>query len=160
MDALSEAFTAVRMTGAIFFNAEFTAPWGFAVPHGRALARVLTPQPEHLVHYHLITEGEALVQVNGAPDVTAAPGDIVIFPHGDRHAVSYGSPSKFVDTAGALSKFLAGDFSATRFGGGGGITRFVCGYFACDRNAERSVSRRSACTDQDQHSWRCCRRVA
>ena len=109
MDALSEAFAAVHMTGAIFFNAESTAPWGFAVPHGSALARVLTPQPEHLVHYHLITEGEALVQVDGAPNVTAAPGDIVIFPHGDRHAVSYGSPSKFVDTAGALGKFLAGD---------------------------------------------------
>jgi AraC-like DNA-binding protein len=137
MDALSEALNAVRMTGAIFFNAEFTAPWGFTVPHARALARVLSPQPEHLVHYHLLIEGKAVVQIEGTPDVPAVGGDIVIFPHGDRHSVSSGSPSRMVDTAGALSKFLAGDLSATRFGGGGETTRFVCGYFACDRHAER-----------------------
>ena len=33
MDALSEALNAVRMTGAIFYHAECTAPWGFRVPH-------------------------------------------------------------------------------------------------------------------------------
>jgi hypothetical protein len=38
MDALSEALNTVRMTGAIFFNAEFTAPWGL-----RSLMRTRLP---------------------------------------------------------------------------------------------------------------------
>ena len=32
MDALSEAMRAVRVTGALFFNGEFAAPWRFATP--------------------------------------------------------------------------------------------------------------------------------
>jgi len=32
MDALSEALNAVHMTGAIFYHAECTRPWGFVVP--------------------------------------------------------------------------------------------------------------------------------
>ena len=35
MDALSEALNAVRMTGAIFYSLECSAPWGFSVPHLR-----------------------------------------------------------------------------------------------------------------------------
>ena len=61
MDALSEALNAVRMTGAIFYHAECTAPWGFQVPHVRDVAHVLAPGTERLVSYHLVTEGKAVV---------------------------------------------------------------------------------------------------
>jgi hypothetical protein len=43
MDVLSEALNTVRMTGAIFYYAECTAPWGFAVPPLRQVAHVLAP---------------------------------------------------------------------------------------------------------------------
>ena len=58
MDALSEALTSVRMTGAIFYHAECTAPWGFQVPHLQKVAHVLAPGTERLVSYHLVTDGE------------------------------------------------------------------------------------------------------
>jgi len=32
MDALTEILKSVRLEGAVFFNAEFTAPWGFRLP--------------------------------------------------------------------------------------------------------------------------------
>ena len=41
MDALSEALASVRMTGAIFYHAECTAPWGFRVPHLRDVVYAL-----------------------------------------------------------------------------------------------------------------------
>ena len=43
MDALSEALASVHMTGAIFYHAECTAPWGFRVPHLQNVAHVLAP---------------------------------------------------------------------------------------------------------------------
>ena len=49
MDALSEALKSVRMTGAIFYHAECTAPWGFRVPHVKDVAHVLAPGTERLV---------------------------------------------------------------------------------------------------------------
>lgn len=65
MDALSEALNTVSMTSAIFINAEFTAPWGFAAPHASKLAPVLAPGAGHLVVYHLVTDGAAIARMPG-----------------------------------------------------------------------------------------------
>lgn len=137
MDALSEALNSVRMTGAIFFDAICTAPWGFAVPAMQQVAHVLAPGTERLVGYHLVAEGKALVRLEGLPDVPIAAGDIVIFPHGDPHTVSNGSPATLFDSGASLGSFLAAGLTTFQLGGGGEATRFVCGYFGCERHAAR-----------------------
>jgi AraC-like DNA-binding protein len=140
MDALSAALSSVRMTGAIFADAICTAPWGFAVPPIDALERVvhmLAPGTERVVGYHLVTEGEALVSLEGSADIPLTAGDIVIIPHGDAHAVTNGAPSQLIDTSPVLTKWLAGDVSSVELGGGGERTHFVCGYFGCERHAAR-----------------------
>jgi AraC-like DNA-binding protein len=137
MDALSEALASVRMTGAIFYHAECTAPWGFQVPHLREVAHVLAPGTERLVSYHLVTHGKALVCFAGEEDIPVVAGDILIIPHGDAHTVSNGSPSTFIDSGPSLKRYLVGDLTTMRLGGGGELTQFVCGYFGCERHAER-----------------------
>jgi hypothetical protein len=72
MDALSEALNSVRMTGAIFFDAVCTAPWGFAVPAMENVAHVLAPGTERIVGYHLVTEGKAIVEPEGSEGVQIA----------------------------------------------------------------------------------------
>lgn len=136
MDALSEALNAVRMTGAIFFNAEFSAPWGFEAAGGHALPS-LAPGCGRLVPYHLVIEGEATVRLGNEDRVTLGAGDIVVVPHADAHTVSNGSPSTLLDSGLLLAGFLAGDLTLMRRGGPGKLTRFVCGFFACERHAER-----------------------
>lgn len=136
MDALSDALNAVRMTGAIFYHAECTAPWGFSVPALRRVAHLLAPGTERLVPYHLVTEGEALLRFP-EQSLRLEAGDVVIIPHGDAHTVSHGSPTSLVDSAASLGKYLAGDVRTMRLGGHGARTRFVCGYFGCERHAER-----------------------
>ena len=74
MDALSEALTSVHMTGAIFYHAECTAPWGFRVPHLQDVAHVLAPGTERLVSYHLVTDGKAVVRFPGEDDIAVARG--------------------------------------------------------------------------------------
>jgi AraC-like DNA-binding protein len=111
MDVLSEALNTVRMTGAIFYYAECTSPWGFAVPPLHKVAHVLAPGTERLVPYHLVAEGEAVVQFAGASEeIALQAGDVVIIPHGDAHTVSNGSPSTLIDSAAshADALFLAG----------------------------------------------------
>lgn len=80
MDALSEALASVHMTGAIFYHAECTAPWGFRVPHLQSVAHVLAPGTERLVSYHLVTDGKAIVRFPGEDDIAVAAGDILIIP--------------------------------------------------------------------------------
>src|SRR5687767_14247627 len=127
MDALSEALKAVRMTGAVFFNAEFTAPWGFAEPPARDVAHVLAPGTERLVIYHLITDGKARASIEDTGEMSVSTGDVVIVPHGDPHAVWNGSPPALTDPATTLRQIVSGDLSIKRQGGGGEATRIVCG---------------------------------
>ncbi|MGD9536475.1 MAG: AraC family transcriptional regulator [Alphaproteobacteria bacterium] len=136
MDALSEALNAVHMTAAIFYRAECTAPWGFRVPPLAQAAHVLAPGTERLVGYHLVTEGKAIVRFAEA-EVPVAAGDVLIVPHDDAHTVSNGSPSMLVDSAASLGRSLAGDLTTMRVGGGGEATQFICGYFGCERHADR-----------------------
>ena len=137
MDALSEALNSVRMTGAIFFDAICTAPWGFAVPRMDQAAPILSPGTERLVGYHLITEGRAVVRLEGEPEVPIEAGEIVIVPHGDPHTVSNGAPARLTDSRASIGSFLAGEIDTFRVDGGGETTRFVCGYFGCERHAAR-----------------------
>jgi AraC-like DNA-binding protein len=59
-------------------------------------------------------------------------GDIVIFPHGDPHFLGNGSPEKPVDAFETFGKNLTQGLKLARFGGGGEITKFVCGYLVCE----------------------------
>jgi AraC-like DNA-binding protein len=137
MDALSQALGSVRVTGAIFYDAICTAPWGFAVPHIQDVAHVLAPGTETLVGYHLLTEGSAVVRLQGEAQVALGAGDVIVFPHGDPHTVSHGCPEMLIDSRASICSNLAGHGGTYRIGGGGGETRFVCGYFGCERHAAR-----------------------
>ena len=136
MDALSEALRGVRVTGAILVNAELTVPWGYTTPPTRTVAPLVAPGTEHLILFHLVTEGRATARA-GNQEAILAPGDIVIFPHGDAHELWNGSTADRVDTTSLLPQLLTGSLVRERGGGGGAVTRLICGYFGCDRSAER-----------------------
>ena len=137
MDALSAALNSVRMTGAIFYHAVCTAPWGFSVPQLQRVAHVLAPGTERLVGYHLVTEGRALCRFEDGGEVPLTAGDIVIIPHGDAHAVTNGAPAELIDSGSSLGSYISGDLTTMELGGGGEITHFICGYFGCERHADR-----------------------
>lgn len=137
MDALSEALRSVRMTGAIFLDAEFTAPWSFGSPRAELSASVLAPGTERLIVYHLVTEGRAWVKMPGQPDLAVGEGEIVILPHGEAHEFGNGTPRKVFDGAMALRKHVTGELSCLRWGEGGAATKFVCGFMGCERQADK-----------------------
>ena len=132
MDAFSEVLNGVRLKGAMFFRAEFSAPWQLSTPHCRALAPTLAPGAPHMLIYHFVVDGSARVCLEGEPEVELSPGDIVLFPHGDPHRLSSGSGSNQLDGAALLQKVATHDLSPMRAGGGGAMTGFVCGYLTCD----------------------------
>ena len=90
MDAFSEILSGVKLNGAVFFSAEFSAPWGFSAPASNMLAATLAPGAAHLVLYHFVIDGGAVVELTDGQSVELKPGDVVIFPHGDPHHMSSG----------------------------------------------------------------------
>lgn len=132
MDVLSEVLRAVQLDGAMFFNAEFSAPWLLLSPQARSLKQFLAPGAEHLIIYHLLTDGRAFAQVEGERNVELEPGDIVVFPHGHEHKMGNGHASQIIDGRTAFPAILAPGMKVTKLGGGGDVTRFVCGYMSCN----------------------------
>ena len=59
MDAFSEILSGVKLDGAVFFRAEFSAPWGFPVPTAKVTAATLGWGAAHLLLYHLVVDGHA-----------------------------------------------------------------------------------------------------
>src|SRR5690242_1982859 len=132
MDVLSEVLRQVKLQGALFFNAEFSAPWCIRSASAAAFTPYLCPGAERLIVYHFLTQGEAYIRLPDGERVQLTAGDIVILPQGDAHFLGNGSPEDPVDSLRALSDGLFQKLKLARHGGGGEITRFVCGYLACE----------------------------
>jgi AraC-like DNA-binding protein len=132
MDPFSEVLNGVRLKGAVFFSAAFSEPWRLSTPPCREVTQTLAPGASHIVIYHLVVDGSARARLEGGPDVGLAPGDIVVFPHGDAHHLSGGIGGSQVEIAAVLGKIATRNLSPMHAGGGGATTRFVCGYLTCD----------------------------
>lgn len=131
MDPLSDVLRAVRLDGAFFYLVEANHPWSVdAAPAVELVPRVL-PGAEHLISYHIVTEGDCWGGVIGEPQFHLQRGDAIVFPHGDPHFVSSsegrrvspdrhtGSPDRYLETV--------------RLGSSAGArVSFVCGFLGCD----------------------------
>ena len=130
MDALSETLRVVHLTGAIFIHARFTAPWCYQSPAADLAARFLEPDAERIVIFHLVTEGECHVELDGAAPERLVAGDAVLFPQGQAHRMS-SSPGLAPATGARLDVLLTRRPRLLTYGGGA-VTRIVCGYLACE----------------------------
>ena len=132
MDALSEVLKVVRLQGALFYNSEFSAPWSVYAASSAGLARYFGTHTERVIVYHLLTEGRASVRLDNGSRLNLEAGDIVMIPHGDRHIMENGPATRTLDDSEHLADVLSQGLKLWRIGGGGEVTRFVCGYMACE----------------------------
>jgi AraC-like DNA-binding protein len=140
MDAFSEILSGVKLNGAVFFSAEFSAPWCFSSPASHTLAPLLAPGAPHLVIYHFVIDGAAFVQLEDGLSVELGPGDVVVVPHGDPHTMTSNRGVTTTSlTSAILSKVKSRDLSPMQAGGGGDSARYVCGYMACDPFLSRPI---------------------
>jgi AraC-like DNA-binding protein len=159
-DALSEVLRLVRLTGAVFLNAELTAPWAVQTPSAKTLAALVLPEADWLVEYHLIVEGRCWIRLHGGDPVALSAGDLVMLPHGDSHRLSSEPGLEMKAVVGTDLVLPAyGEIAHSRHGGGGTLTRIACGYFAIDRRLCRGLIAalppvlRIDATDGDLRQW-------
>jgi len=103
------------------------------MPASDVMAAKLAPNASHMVFYHLLLEGRSIVEMLDGQQIALEAGDIVIFPHGEAHHMSSGKDAVLpFPNYGITAKVKARDLSPLHAGGGGEISRFVCGYMTCD----------------------------
>lgn len=136
MDALSDVLKSVRLEGAIYLNAEFTAPWCVLTKYGLASVSERLAGAEHMVFFHFITEGGCKLQLGNAGEVLdVVAGDLLLLPRGDTHLL--GSDPRLAPVESSTLPESNADIIQMRHGGGGAVTRVVCGYVACSRSVSR-----------------------
>lgn len=132
MDAFSEILSGVKLKGAMFFRADFSAPWNVSAPASSDFVSTLSPGAPHLIVYHFFLEGRAQALLKEGRAISMEAGEVVIFPHGDPHQLRSGAGAPAVDNSAVIDQIVRRDLTPMKAGGGGEVTRIVCGYMACD----------------------------
>ena len=130
MDPLSDVLRAVRLTGSYFYMVEGSPGWAVGTVAARELAPRILPEAEHLVPYHILSQGVCWGGLRGEPRVQMQPGDVLIFPHGDAHVMS-GQPAESREPTYSVS--APEQYPSTvRLGAGRLETILMCGFLGCD----------------------------
>ncbi len=128
MDALSDVLRVVGLTGGVYMDAEFTAPWSVAGGVAPELLRPFMAQPEQVVCFHYVLEGAFHLQLTDGPACRVTPGDVVLLPHGSPHVMGSVLDAAPVDAGELIQTPHSLGVARIRHGGGGAATRMVCGF--------------------------------
>lgn len=123
MDVLNDVLRSVKLGGGVYFRCEFASPWGMEI------------KPTPVAEFHIVVRGNCWLRMTGVETPIALQGgDLVVFPHGDAHAL-LDRPNG--DTTPA-EKILEGqnveNYGPVKFGGQGLLATLLCGYFQFDRS--------------------------
>jgi uncharacterized cupin superfamily protein len=126
-DLLSEMLRAVRVSGSVFLNACFSAPFGLISPkifdEGTPMARL-----RHISVLHLVVEGAGVIETAGGERREVAAGDIIFMPFADRHKFWAGAPERWAEANDIVQPGPIEGMSRIEYGGGGEPVRLVCGF--------------------------------
>jgi AraC family transcriptional regulator, alkane utilization regulator len=142
MDALSHVLKSVHLEGAVYLNAEFTAPWCIRGECGLPTVRQRLSGADHVAFFHFLTEGACKARLaEGGEVAEASAGDLILFPQEGRHLMGsdlHLAPTE-AEALAAGENAVDPEVFRMRYGGGGAVTRFVCGYLACNRSLLRPL---------------------
>ena len=119
MDALSDVLSALRFSGAVFLDGEFTAPW---CVHSRVTREDFPNRielPPTVVGFHYVIDGEMQVQLDNAPPVLVRAGEMVLLPRNDPHRLASESGIAAAEPDPPVQR-LEGGLMRMVYGGGGG----------------------------------------
>jgi AraC family transcriptional regulator, alkane utilization regulator len=144
MDAVSDVLRVVHLSGAVYLNAEFTAPWCVIGQTDAALCAAFLPRSERVVSYHLITGGSCWAQLADDPSsaIHLNAGELLVVPQGETHTMGSAPDLSPVPSASLLASQLEttpGEVMKLSYGGGGTPTRIVCGFLACDETGSNPL---------------------
>jgi AraC-like DNA-binding protein len=128
MDALSDLLRVVRLSGGVFLDAEFSAPWSITAKVGPEDCRLALAEPSRVIAFHYVISGNLIIQIGKNPPVEVRGGAIVLLPRNDEHTLASQRGLKPVSADPLVQNDPEGGLARIRHGGGGEVTRIVCGF--------------------------------
>jgi AraC-like DNA-binding protein len=134
LDTLSDVLRAVRLTGAVFFTIDASAPFVAEAPASALIGPHIMPGVEHVIEYHVVTSGSCWGGIVDEPAVKLEAGDVIVFPQGDAHVISSGPGMRGLASFDVIRNAKQGRLpvSMSIQGGGPETAKIVCGFLGCD----------------------------
>jgi AraC-like DNA-binding protein len=126
-DVLSELLRAVRLSGAVFLSARFTAPFGIVSPK-RYDPNMPMAHLRHLTVLHLIAAGSCIIETANGLRREVRAGDVMLLPFTDQHTLRNGEAVELAFAPDMIGQSPIAGVWNVNHGGGGNETHMVCGF--------------------------------
>ena len=128
MDPLSDVLRSFRLSGGIFLDARFTAPWCVVTRLSAEDCGQHMTDLSLLIAYHFVVEGRLLVTVEGEPTIEVRAGEVILLPRNDLHILGSDYGLARVSAHDLIQPSNDGGLARISHGGGGETTHIVCGF--------------------------------
>lgn len=132
IDPLSQVLGSVRLTGGVFLEARFTAPWCTLSQITAEDIQPFVPAPGQIIAYHFVVGGRLLCSVDGEAPLEVGTGEVVLMPRNDRHMLASAPGLPAVSADDLIRPGEQGGPMRIDHGGGGEPTHVVCGFLATE----------------------------
>jgi len=132
LDAFSDVLRVIRLSGGVFLEADFTAPWCIGGKISTDDCRPFLIAPRHVIASHFVAAGDMRLRVEGDETIDVRAGEFVLLPHNDQHVFGSDLNAPAVTAREVIQQPSGGGISRIRHGGGGAGTQLLCGYLASD----------------------------
>jgi AraC-like DNA-binding protein len=134
MNALLDVLRTLRLSGGIFVDCDFTAPWcvtasAIGPDH---VGLLMMPLPARVIAYHYVTDGRVLLKLAQEEPICIEAGEIVVFPANDGHKLGSDLSIEAVNADELVLPPSSGNVARIAHGGGGERTHILCGFLGTD----------------------------
>ncbi len=132
MDVFSDVLRVIRLSGGVFLEADFTAPWCISGKVSSDDCKPYLEAPRHVIASHFVAQGHMRLQPEGGDAIDVGAGEIVLLPHNSAHTFGSELSPTPVPAGEIIQPPQDGGLARIVYGGGGAATQLLCGYLGCD----------------------------
>jgi AraC-like DNA-binding protein len=132
LDAFSDVLRVTRLSGGVFLEAEFTAPWCIGGKISSDDCKPFLAAPGHVIASHFVAAGNMQLRVEGGDTIDVRAGEFVLLPHNDTHVFGSDLDVALMPAREVIQPPQGGGISRINYGGGGAATQLLCGFLGSD----------------------------
>jgi len=132
MDAFSDVLRVIRLSGGVFLEADFTAPWCISGQISTDDCKPFLAAPRHVIASHFVAAGNMQLGIVGGDTIDVRAGEFVLLPHNDAHIFGSDLNAPLMPAREVIQPPSGGGISRINYGGGGAATQLLCGYLGSD----------------------------
>jgi AraC-like DNA-binding protein len=132
MDVFSDVLRVIRLSGGVFLEADFTAPWCISGKVSSEDCKPFLEAPRHVIASHFVAQGHMRLQPEGGDAIDVDAGEIVLLPRNCAHTFGSELNPAPVPAREVIQPPQNGGLARIVHGGGGAATQLLCGYLGSD----------------------------